>query len=199
MDGLLRMRTKTMKDDNDTIRILAEAKSGSQAGMGRLAMLVWDRLYPFVLRTTLNQDATEDILQESLLAMIGRIDSLRDASRFWPWMYRVAWNKIRDALRQRKLQMSAEMSLLRALEQKDAGRCDCTDPLDARIKAETLQRVAAEVKRLKRHHRDIVELRCYEQLPYSEIASRTQTTPEKARVQFHRAKESLKTTLACST
>ena len=187
-----------MNDDNDTIQILAEAQSGSQAGMGRLALLVWDRLYPFVLRTTLNQDVTEDILQESLLAMIGRIGSLRDPSRFWPWMYRIAWNKIRDALRRRKLQMSAELSLLRALEQADAARCDCIDPLDARIKAETLQRVAAEVKRLKRHHRDIVELRCYEQLPYSEIASRTQTTPEKARVQFHRAKESLKATLTCS-
>ncbi|UCD49712.1 MAG: RNA polymerase sigma factor [Phycisphaerales bacterium] len=187
-----------MNDDHDTIQILAEAQSGSQAGMGRLATLVWDRLYPFVLRITLNQDATEDILQETLLAMIRRVESLRDRSRFWPWMYRIAWNKTQDTFRRRRLQSSAENSLLRALEQARGAQPEGGNLLDAKIRAEMLQRVAAEVKQLHPAHRDIVELRCYEQLPYSEIASRTQTTPQKARVQFHRAKQSLKTHLACS-
>ena len=187
-----------MSDDNDTIQILAEAQSGSQAGMGRLATLVWDRLYPFVLRTTLNQDAAEDILQETLLAMIRRIGSLRDRSRFWPWMYRIAWNKIQDTFRRRRLQSSAENSLLRALEQANTAHNECGNLLDAKIRAETLEQVAAEVKRLNRPHRDIVELRCYEQLPYTEIASRTQTTPQKARIRFHRAKKSLKAQLTCS-
>ena len=187
-----------MNDDCETIQILAEAQSGSQAGMGRLATLVWERLYPFVLRITLNQDATEDILQETLLAMIRRVGSLRDRSRFWPWMYRIAWNKTQDVFRRRRLQSSAENSLLRALERAGAAPREGDNLLDARIRAETLQRVAAEVKRLHPAHRDIVKLRCYEQLPYSEIASRVQTTPERARVQFHRAKQSLKTQLACS-
>lgn len=187
-----------MNDDNDTIQILAEAQSGSQAGMGRLAGLVWERMYPFVLRITLNQDATEDILQETLLAMIRRIRSLREPSRFWPWIYRIAWNKTQDTFRRRQLQSSAENSLLRALEQARTGEGACDNLLDAKIRAETLQKVAAEVKRLQPAQRDIVELRCYEQLPYSEIASRTQTTPQKARVRFHRAKQSLKTQLACS-
>jgi RNA polymerase sigma-70 factor, ECF subfamily len=198
MDGLLKARTKTMRDDNDTIQILAEAQSGSQAGMGRLATLVWDRLYPFVLRITLNQDATEDILQETLLAMIRRIGSLRDHSRFWSWMYRIAWNKTQDTFRRRRLQSAAENSLLQALERADTAQEGCGNLLDAKIRAETLEQVAAEVKRLNPAHRDVVELRCYEQLPYTEIASRIQTTPQKARVSFHRAKTSLKAQLACS-
>jgi len=187
-----------MRDDNDTIQILTEAQSGSQAGMGRLAKIVWDRLYPFVLRTTLNQDATEDILQETLLAMIRRIGSLRDHSRFWPWMYRIAWNKTQDTFRRRRLQSTAENSLLQALERADTAHEECGNLLDAKIRAETLGQVAAEVKRLNPAHRDVVELRCYEQLPYTEIASRIQTTPQKARVSFHRAKQSLKAQLACS-
>ena len=187
-----------MNDDNETIQILAEAQSGSQAGMGRLATIVWDRLYPFILRTTLNQDATEDILQETLLAMIRRIESLRDHKRFWPWMYRIAWNKIQDTFRRRRLQSVAENSLLKALNRADTAQEGCGNLLDAKIRAETLQQVSAEVKRLNRTHRDVVELRCYEQLPYTEIATRTRTTPQRARVQFHRAKESLKATLTCS-
>ena len=185
-----------MKDADDTIQLLAEAQSGSQAGMGRLARIVWDRLYPFVLRTTLNQDVTEDILQETLLAMIRRIGSLRDHRRFWPWMYRIAWNKIRDTFRRRRLDSTLTNSLLQCLE-GSGGHAGSGDWLDATIRDETLQRVAAEVQRLNPAHRDVVELRCYEQLPYTEIAERTQVTPAKARVRFHRAKESLKASL-CS-
>lgn len=187
-----------MNEENDTIRILAEAQSGSQAGMGRLATLVWDRLYPFVVRTTLNQDATEDILQETLLAMIRGIASLRDHTRFWPWMYRIAWNKTQDTFRRRRLQSSAENSLLQALRHVDHTHGSCSNLLEAKIRDETLQRVTAEVKRLNDQHRDVIELRCYEQLPYDEIATRMDTTPEKARVRFHRAKESLKARLACT-
>ncbi len=187
-----------MNEENDTISILAEARSGSQAGMGRLATLVWDRLYPFVLRTTLNQDAAEDILQETLLAMIREIGALRDHTRFWPWMYRIAWNKMQDTFRRRRLQSSVENSLLQALRHVDGGKESGSNLLDAKIRDETLQRIRAEVKRLNDQHRDVVELRCYEQLPYTEIASRTATTPEKARVRFHRAKESLKARLVCS-
>jgi len=187
-----------MNEENDYILILAEARSGSQAGMGRLATLVWDRLYPFVVRTTLNQDATEDILQETLLAMICRIGFLRDHRRFWPWIYRIAWNKIQDTFRRRRLESSAENSLLQALRHVDGAQSQCSNLLDAKIRDETLQQVTAEVKRLNDQHRNVVELRCYEQLPYDEIASLTDTTPEKARVRFHRAKQSLKARLACS-
>jgi RNA polymerase sigma factor (sigma-70 family) len=113
-------------------------------------------------------------------------------------MYRIAWNKTQDAFRRRRLQSTAENSLLLALERADEAQQGCGNLLDAKIRAETLQCVAAEVERLNPAHRDVVHLRCYEQLPYTEIASRTQTTPEKARVRFHRAKESLKASLACS-
>jgi RNA polymerase sigma-70 factor, ECF subfamily len=187
-----------MNDDNDHIQILAEARSGSQAGMGRLAALVWDRLYPFVLRTTLNHDATEDILQDTLLAMMRGMESLRDHRRFWPWMYRIAWNKIQDTFRRRRLQSSAEHSLLQTRQQTDAARQRCQNQLEAKIRAEKLEQVTAAVKRLNQQHRDVVELRCYEQLPYSEIASRTRTTPQKARVRFHRAKKSLEARLTYS-
>ena len=73
-----------MSDESGYMQFLAEARSGGQAGMGRLAVLVWERLFPFVLRTIRNRDAAEDILQETLLTMLRRLDSLRDGRRFGP-------------------------------------------------------------------------------------------------------------------
>ncbi len=93
-----------MSDQSGYIQFLAEARSGGQAALGRLAVLVWERLYPFVLRTTQNRDATEDILQETLLTMLRRLGSLREGERFWPWIYRIAWSRIQDRVRDRRLQ-----------------------------------------------------------------------------------------------
>jgi RNA polymerase sigma factor (sigma-70 family) len=186
-----------MNDDSGYIQFLAEARSGSQAGMGRLAVLVWERLYPFVWRATLNHDATEDILQETLLAMLRRIHRLRDTERFWPWIHRIAWNKIQDRLRDRRLQSLLATSLLGGRSDED-DRHGCDESiLDAQIREEMLQQVAAAIPRLNRRQRDIVRLRCYDQLPYGEIASRIRSTPERARAHFHRAKKSLRTRLTC--
>ncbi len=187
-----------MSDDSRYIQFLVEARSGGQAGMGRLALLVWERLYPFVFRTTLDRDATEDIIQETLLAMLRRIHSLRNSERFWPWIYRIAWSKIQDRLRDRRLQSSLKSTLLRRRNAAGEPTEFADNPLDAKICEETLQRVCTAVERLNHRQREILRLRCHEQLPYDEIASLTCTTPEKARVHFHRAKKSLKKCLACS-
>ncbi|MEN6576373.1 MAG: sigma-70 family RNA polymerase sigma factor [Phycisphaerales bacterium] len=186
-----------MCDSSGYIQFLVGARSGDQIAMGRLAMLVWERLYPFALRTTLDRNAAEDVVQETLLAMLRRIGSLRDEERFWPWMYRIAWSKIRNRLRHRRLQSLYErMTLLGRNAEHDAC-CSDMGPLDAQVREETLREVSAAIARLNREQRDILHLRCYEDLPYTEIAARTQTTPQKARVHFHRAKKSLRKQLAC--
>ena len=188
-----------MNDDSGTIQFLSEARSGDRAGMGRLAELVWERMYPFVFRTTLDRHATEDIIQDTLLTMLRRIHSLRDNRRFWPWIYRITWNKIQDRYRDRKLQSACTTALLRS-GNTERERHECKDSLlDGQVREEILQQVTAAITQLNQHQRDILQLRCYDELPYAEIASRTRTTPEKARLRFHRAKKSLKAHLpTCS-
>src|SRR4030042_3998638 len=105
------MRAEQMSSDNEYIqKLLSEARSGSQTSMGRLAVSVWERLYPFVLRTTFNHDVTEDILQETLLALVRQVSSLRESQRFWPWVYRIAWSKVQD-IRRRRRRLSSPRTL----------------------------------------------------------------------------------------
>lgn len=186
-----------MSDAGGTIQVLAEARSGSQAGMGRLAVLVWERLYPFVLRTTLDRDATEDIIQETLLAMLRRLGELRHDERFWPWIHRIAWSKIRNRLRDRRRRSSLAAVLLDGRESETDWARGSESILDAQIHQETLQQIGAAIAQLNRRQRDIMQLRCYDQLAYTEIASRMSTTPERARANFHRAKQSLRKHLTC--
>jgi RNA polymerase sigma-70 factor (ECF subfamily) len=183
-----------MSDESGYMQFLVEARSGGQAGMSRLAVLVWERLFPSVLRTIRSRDAAEDILQETLLTMLRRLNSLRDGRRFWPWIYRIAWSKVQDCLRDRHRRGLQATALCRRLGAEDS-LSGGHDPLEAQIRAETLQQIAAAIARLNRRQRDILQLRCYEDLPYTEIAARTRTSPEKIRTRFHRAKESVKAQL----
>ncbi len=184
-----------MSDESGYMQFLAEARSGGQAGMSRLAVLVWERLFPFVLRMIRSRDAAEDILQETLLTMLRRLNSLRDGRRFWPWIYRIAWSKVQDRLRDRR-RRALQATALRCRAQAEDLLSGPNDPLETQVRAETLQQIAVAIARLNRRQRDILQLRCYEDLPYTEIAARTCTSPEKVRIRFHRAKESLKAQLA---
>ena len=171
--------------------VLAQARSGSRTGMERLAVIVRKRLYPAVFRATWNHDLTEDILQETLLAVVKEVNALRDTRRFWPWAHRIARNKIQDNLRRSKLRASSKTWL-----RSQSGHTKLSgNILDAKIREEKLQRLTVLIERLSRQHRDVLRLRYYEQLPYTKIASMTRTTPEKARARFHRARKRLKAQL----
>lgn len=188
---LIRRRAMYMNEDNEYIQqLLSEARSGSRTSMGRLAGIVRERLYPFVFRTTLNHDLTEDVLQETLLTMVGQVACLREKRRFWPWVFRIAWSKLQDNLRRRRHQSSGKASLLR--NQSYEARAGSSNLLEETIHAERLQHLSEVVEQLSRQHKDILRLRYYEQLPYTEIATLTRTTPQKARARFHRAKKFLK-------
>jgi RNA polymerase sigma-70 factor (ECF subfamily) len=202
-----------MNNDNENIQqhhkaffeLLSEARSGNQASMGRLAVIVRERLYPFVFRTTLNHDLTEDVLQETLLTMIGQVACLRDKRKFWPWVFRIAWSKLQDNLRSRRAQSSIKAYVSRASCPRSEGGTPSTRSYEARtgsgglleatIHAERLRQLSSLIEQLSRQHRDILRLRYYEQLPYTEIATLTHTTPQKARARFHRAKKYLKARL----
>ncbi|MHC4070380.1 MAG: RNA polymerase sigma factor [Planctomycetota bacterium] len=184
------------KDDKYIQQLLSSARSGSRKSMGKLAVAVRERLYPFVFRTTLNHDLTEDVLQETLLTVVRQVASLRESRRFWPWVYRIAWSKIQDNHRRSRLRTSGKTSLLQ-YHASDA-RAGSDSILDAQIHAESLRQLSEVLEQLSHHHKDVLRLRYYEQLPYDRIASMTCTTPQMARVRFHRAKKSLKARLlAC--
>jgi RNA polymerase sigma factor (sigma-70 family) len=146
-----------MSQDNEYIQqLLAESRSGSREGMGCLAVAVRERLYPFVLRTTLDHDTTEDILQETLLSVILQVTSLRETPRFWPWVYRIAWNKTQDSFRRQYVRASDKTSA--AWNQPQEVQNESL--LEIKAYEETLQQVSDGLDQLSRHHRDVLRLRC---------------------------------------
>lgn len=180
-------------DDKNIQQLLCQARSGSRKSLGKLAVVVWKRLYPFVFRTTLNHDLTEDVMQETLLAVVRQVASLRESQRFWPWVYHIAWSKIQDSRRRNRIRSRGKVSLFK--NNANELRAGGDSILDDQIHAESLRQLAEVFEKLSRQYKDVIRLRYYEQLPYDQIASMTQTTPQMARVRSHRAKKHLKAQL----
>ena len=183
-----------VSQDNEHIQaLLCEARSGSGAGMDRLAVVVRERLYPFVLRTILDPDAAEDIVQDALLSVLLHLERLRENDRFWPWVYRITMCKIRDHIRKRRVRSAGKATL--ALDRCGEARKQDGSVLDAQIHAERLRQVSDGIDRLNCQNRDIIRLRYYEQLSYAQIASRTQMSAKIARARSYRARKQLKACL----
>lgn len=85
-----------MSNKNDYIELVKQAQLGDEKSVNRLAELGRGRLHAYIYRLTLDEDLTQDIIQESMLEMLKFLKKLERADRFWPWLFRIAGNNLHD-------------------------------------------------------------------------------------------------------
>ena len=176
-----------MGNEDNYIDLVKRARLGEQECLNRLAGLAAERLRPYIRRLTLDDDMTEDILQETMLEMCKFLGKLENAERFWPWLFRIATRNFTDhhKSRQRRARISQADAARRLL--KNGGR----EGLDSLISDELKEAVSASMMKLKPQYRTVLALRCYEEMPYCEISEVVGCSEFGARMRFLRAKREL--------
>ncbi|MHC4836070.1 MAG: RNA polymerase sigma factor [Planctomycetota bacterium] len=172
--------------------LVTKASNGCQDSMGLLTEHFQDDLYRYIYRLTLNQSLTEDIRQETLLQMCKSIGTLRDVNNIKAWLFKTAWGKAMNHYRSTKKHRHMSIhdnNLVSALENR---RIEGLKKLIGKEIAETL---VQSISKLGAKQRSVLILRCYENLPYSEIASVMDCSETAARILFFRAKNTLKSKL----
>ncbi len=170
-----------------SISLVKQARQGDKQSLEKLSELAIAPLQRHVYRIVLREELAQDIVQEVLLEMCQIIDKLREPSRFWPWLYGIAFNKIRHAKR------SASRHRTLSLDDFD-GPPECqedTDGLAAVITNELQQSISKSIASLKPEHRAILSMRCYDKMEYAEIAEALGLNIFTVRMKFFRAKKSL--------
>ena len=181
-----------MANEDNYIELVKRAQNGDKNCLNRLTEVARERLRAYVYRLTLSDELTQDILQETMLEMFKFLDKLERADRFWPWLRKIAANKIYSHYGQQQRQKTVSVSEMEHLgNQKDhqAG-------LASLVSQELKQTVLTAMARLRPQHRNILVLRCYEEMQYSKIAEEIGCTEFSARRLFHRAKKALVKQLA---
>ena len=181
-----------MKESIDYVGLVQKAQLGDKECLNRLAEAVRERLYAYVYRYTLADDLTGDIVQESILKMLEALGELREADQFWPWLCKIAFNKIR--LYHRKEQQHRKISDPDMNENQK--HKDNQDVIAGIVFEEFRETVFTAMRDLKPEHRSVINMRCYDRMQYSEIARAMGCSEFAAQKLFFRAKKSLKKQLA---
>jgi RNA polymerase sigma-70 factor (ECF subfamily) len=181
-----------MENDVDCVRLVKQAQLGDTGSLERLAALAAESLRENVYRMTLEEELTQDIVQETVLEMLKIFGELKEADRFWPWVYKIALNKLRLHRRAERLRSTAPISAAGSVAEEKNGR----DAMSALAAKELKQIIFGAMGRLKAEHRAVLTMRCYKEMEYAAIAEAIGCTEFAARKQFWRAKKALQRQLA---
>lgn len=173
--------------DGNFCHLVSRAQQGDERSITRLSELVRPRLYAFIYRNTLHRDSVEDIVQETLLEMFKILGTLRKADRFWPWLYRIALNKLHLYYRKEERQKAS----LKHTINFDRVYEDKKEELTNVVNKELKQIILTSMEHLKPKHRTILAMRCYDDMTFSVIAETMGCSEFSARKTFYRAKKAL--------
>ncbi len=135
-----------------------------------------------VARLRLREDA-EDALQATFLAAWASLPRLADATRFVPWLFKIARNKARDQGRRDRLR------LVRSLDEEDLVAPAGGDPIEVELLKELMLSLRPET-------RSIVFLRGVEGWTAEEVAASQGVSTATVRRRYARALDDLRTRLS---
>ena len=182
----------TVKD----IQLIQQAQRGDEASMDALTHRVRPNLLAYIYRLTLDYDLTQDMLQETLLEMVKSLWRLRKIDRFWFWLCRTALGKVQHHYRSEERKRKIKMSVIENWQLSEHDQIDQNDGLTNLQRKELSDVVFKAIKKLKFKYRNVLTLRCFEQMPYAEIAEILGCKEMRARVLFFRARHLLKRQLS---
>lgn len=167
--------------------LVKKAQLGDKECLNRLAEAVRVRLREYVLRLTLREDLTQDIVQESILEMFKVFNTLKSTEKFWSWLDGLAFNKIRQHYGRQWRHKTISLSEI----DRQLAIGDSQSALAEMVNRELKQIVLISMRKLSPRHRAVLTMRCYKDMPYSEIAGIMGCTEFGAQALFYRAKKAL--------
>jgi RNA polymerase sigma-70 factor (ECF subfamily) len=178
------------------IQSIRQAQAGNIRSLSAVAEQVRQKVYTYIYRLTFDYHLTQDLTQETVLEMIKTLPQLKvpHVNGFWGWIFRTAFGKVQHHFR---------LQGARRLEQKttsdnsflEARIAEENNPINAIISEEIRKVVLGAMQAIKFKYRNILVLRCYDNLSYGQIAGIMGGSELKARLLFLRAKHSLKSQL----
>ncbi len=76
-------------------RLLVEkAKTGDKHSLAKLVEAYQEPIYHTALKMTKNREDAEDVLQETFVTMVEKLNQFRGDARLYTWLYRIAVNNV---------------------------------------------------------------------------------------------------------
>ena len=147
------------------------------------------RLYNSMLNVVGSHDEAEDVVQESFVQAYLKLDTFQGNSKFFTWLYRIAFNNALSRQRKRRPDLSIEQG--REISGSDPeDRVEAPDEPLLRQERVTLVHMGLDM--LTEEHRNILVLREMEDMSYEDIAELLSINIGTVRSRLSRARNQLK-------
>lgn len=174
---------------SDDAPLIDAALRGQSDAFGQLVLKHQDRLYNTIFHMVGHAEDARDIVQEAMIQALLKLDSFRRESRFYTWLYRIAFNVA--ANRRRRHRPTASLDRLR-----DSGGVEPADrrdgPAENLEREERRRRVRQAIARLADDYRNVLVLRDIDGCRYEAIAEILDLPLNTVRSRLHRARLQLK-------
>jgi len=168
--------TKSVSGEVSDSELLQRYRQGDEEAFREIITRYKNPLYAFLRRFVSQDDVVEDVFQETFLQLYASRDSFDSNRPLRPWLFTIAANKAKDALRKMQRQSSMSMGAI-----ADAGDFSLdevvniltsydTTPEDEVSAEETAQRVRQVISEMPENLRGILILAYFEQFSYKHMA-----------------------------
>lgn len=182
---------------NET-EIVERAKQGDQSAFSELVNAYSERIYNLGLRILRKKEDAEDILQETFLTVIQKIDTFDGRSSFFTWIYRIATNAALMKLRKKKPQyvdLPDNPDFQENIESKVFIDWSQDASLDVQNK-EVRKILNDAIDELAEIYKTVFILRDIEQLSIKETSKILNITEENVKIRLRRARQYLRDKLS---
>jgi RNA polymerase sigma-70 factor (ECF subfamily) len=174
--------------EDDEPALVERVRRGEPAAFDSLVSRYMRRAFAVSYRLLGNREDAEDLVQETFLTVLRKIDSFERGRAFSPWFFRVLVNRGLNARKARALRTADELP-------EDAASAGAS-PERAAERAELRGRLRAAMDGLPERQRVIVELFELEGFAGAEIAEILEISDGTVRWHLHEARKTLRQALA---
>jgi RNA polymerase sigma-70 factor (ECF subfamily) len=168
---------------------IKRAKRNDQKAFNFLLDTYWDDVYGFQLKRIQNENDAEDVTIQTFSRAFDRIETFDETYKFKTWLITISKNIYIDLLRKEKNSISQvtsndDKSVYQILDESPS-------PEDELITEQHLAKLLRDIKKLKPHYQEIINLRYFQELSYKEISIQLQEPINNVKVKLLRAKKLL--------
>ena len=175
-----------MSDNNTVLNQINLAKENNQNAFSFLLNFYWDDVYKFQLKRTNNEINAEDITIESFAKAFEKINTYNQKFVFKTWLITISKNLHIDQLRKNKNNFD-----LNQLNENIQIKEISPSPEDNLINEQKLKSLKSKINKLKPHYKEVIELKCFNELSYKEISIKLNQPINNIKVKVLRAKKIL--------
>lgn len=169
---------------------IIKAKENNQMAFNFLLERFWNDVFGFMIKRTQNENDAEDITIETFFKAFDKINSFDQKFKFKTWLITIAKNTHLDRLRKQKNALTNQTT------EEDENRVywiqdDAPSAEDKLITEQNLAELLKDIKKLKPHHQEIIQLRYFQEHSYQEISKIIDVPINNVKVKLLRAKKLL--------